>query len=62
MHLFLFITNPGGELTASASELQALVFTCVSVKADGGMESLAVFQDVQSQENFWALSFLLDAV
>lgn len=47
---------------ASASRLQALVFTCVSVKADGGMESLAVFQDVQSQENFRALTFLLDAV
>lgn len=37
-------------------------FTCVSVETDGGMEALAVLQDIQRKQNLGALALLLYAV
>lgn len=37
-------------------------FTCVSIKADSSMKTFAMFQNVQSQQNFWTFTFFLNAV
>lgn len=36
--------------------------TCVCVKAHSGVETFAMFQDVQCEQNLGALSLLLDPV
>lgn len=36
--------------------------TSVGVKADSGMEAFAMLEDVQCEQNLWALSLFLDPV
>lgn len=36
--------------------------TSVCVKTDSGMKTLAMFEDVQREQNLWALPLLLDPV
>lgn len=61
-HLYYLKYLTKGQINNFLIRSVILACTCVSVKTDGGMKTLAVFQDVQSKENFWALSFLLYAV
>lgn len=37
------------------------VYTCISVKTDSGMESFAMFKNLQRENNLWAFSLLLDS-
>lgn len=53
--------HASGRVT-TGSDCWLCFITRVGVEADCGVETLAVLQDVQGEENFWALSLLLYAV
>lgn len=57
----MFIVQRGYKLQR-LENFARLLLTSVSVEADGSMETFAMFEDVQCQQNLRALSLFLDPV
>lgn len=56
------MTSEASQASGEESGGRGCPFTCVGVEADGGVEALAVLQDVQREQHLGALALLLNAV